>query len=724
MGSFISGILLGITLPAAAAFVAAAIIFFISLILFIKFKKVFFIFITVFAGAGVLRGEIFAGSIADTQNELCGKKVALYGKVSAMTKTEYGYSLILKRSKGSDIQVLCDTKIPNGTFVSALGEAEKFSNAENPGEFDAEKYYTSLGVACRIKKAEVTIVKDPGLMDRIINLVRDKLSNSIISISDEESAPVLTAVFTGDKENLTPKIKQLYSDCGIGHILAISGLHISLIGLAIFKMLRFLGASKKISSAVSIIIMLFYVCMTGMSPSAVRAFIMYALLLLAGIGKRSYDSVTAALTAAAVLVLINPMYLYNSGFQLSFLAILGTIFYAVIDKGFMLKKKAVKALTANLCINLTTMPVIMYNYYQLPLLSLPINLCVIPLMSLVLFLTSTGALTGLISVFAGKVIIMPADFLVKGFTYICNLYKELDFGFLVTGKPSIPQMFIYYLILIAIVYIYARCEKKTVLATAVLSGAALFIRPKSSEIIFLYAGQGNMAYIRTPQGENILIDCGSTRNDRLYEDTIKPFLHSKAVTKIDAAFVTHCDTDHMAGFSDILKNGEISIEKLFLPQKKAAEDNYKNLEGLAVANGVELYEEYAGVTYESRGFILQCIYPDTKEAVKEINDFSTVMVVELAGEKILFPGDISEKKEKQVADLAKQYAPFDIVLAPHHGSKNSNSEYFFKTLAPKETIISCGKNNSFGHPHSEALERIRKYSGIIKRTDEEGAIIK
>ena len=331
----------------------------------------------------------------------------------------------LDEERNTDEGLLQIEDLRPGNRLSAETSCEGFLSARNRGNYDEESYYHSLGVEEKFRLTGDLTLTDSRIrpLRSALLWMRKRLKESVISLTSktdnlseaENHAGIFLAILTGDKSSLDAETKELYRKSGIAHILAISGLHISFIGMSLFSFFR-----KRMRFAVAAVlsgmIMIFFCIMSGESASAVRATIMFLVRLLALKFGKTFDLLSSLGLSAILLLLSNPMYLYNSGFLLSFGAVLGIGISSAVYKqkssesrrknwmqGF--KEKTAAAFLSSFSITVFTLPVIVNSYYELPVFSILLNLLVVPLMGYVLGSGVFGTLLGLFSLFLGRMLI-------------------------------------------------------------------------------------------------------------------------------------------------------------------------------------------------------------------------------------------------------------------------------------------------------------------------------
>jgi len=333
----------------------------------------------------------------------------------------------------------------------------------NPGQFNAKSYYNTLRVDALMYDCELKLEQPAfAVYDEFLYNLKNQLSQSIYSIEDKEHAAILEAMVLGDKNEISSEIMKLYQESGISHILAISGLHITLIGMYLLKILRKSGGTFLITGVMVMGIIISYGIMTGMSVSTKRAVIMFILSVFAGIVGRTYDMLSA-LSLAGILILIeNPYAMYSAGFLLSFVSILGiAILSPCLHKIIVSNKKIVNTLITSGSIQLATIPLTLYFFYEIPLYGIFLNLFVIPLMAIVVFSGLSGAIIGLKTVILGEMAMGPAHYILIIYQILCTLIKQLPMSVLAVGQPALWKIVLYYVgIVLFVIGITKRYNRK------------------------------------------------------------------------------------------------------------------------------------------------------------------------------------------------------------------------------------------------------------------------
>lgn len=738
------------------------------------------IFFTLIMGFMLMSNEI------TTRNHIYDLKentVIVPGKIYKIENTAFGKNIYLKgvevengEKNVSVKRIFVNTeKIPNvkiGNIIKVRGKLRQFEEAANKGNFDSRKYYLSLGFYGKIEAGTIEVINSDysgirqelyelrlEIIERLEKLCSD--NNGIFSIINNKNG-IIGAIILGDKTDLDSDIKELYSVSGIAHILAISGLHISFIGMAIYRLLRrrfrFL-----FSAAVSIPVVLSFGIMSGFGISTIRAIIMFILKIIGEVLGRKYDAITAISIAGLVLLVQNPFVVCNSGFQMSFGAIIAIVLILpIVEEILNRDNKIIKVLSANFTISLVMNPILAWNYYELPTFSFLLNIVVVPLMSVVIVSSIVGIFCSCIMFGFGKAVIFPGCGILELYTFLCNIINKSSVASIVVGQPKVTIIIVYYAILLVVLFglknirtKYTRAEKErniikketglvlekkakkerrikgqnVKLRLACIAGFLLlnyliyYIPNPGFYITFINVGQGDGILIHGDNGTKVMVDGGSTSEKQVAKNCIVPYLKAEGIGTIDYSIITHTDKDHISGILEILENNNsnrIRIKNLVMPDINMKDDTYNELIEKAKLKKINVLYIKKGDTLSLGKTKIKCIYPETTTTASDKNDYCTVLSVKNKTSKILLTGDISKEIEEKIKDDIEEN--YTVLKVAHHGSNYSSSEKFLKKVNPKYSIISVGKNNSYGHPGNETMERLRKQGGVIYRTDEKGGI--
>lgn len=658
-----------------------------------------------------------------------------------------------------------------GNRAEIAGEAGLFDPARNPGNFDQRFYYRKQGIHVLIWADRADILS--GKTDRTAQFLSD-LRNSWDALLNRQLGSyyggTMSAILLGEKDGLDPQMKKLYQKNGIGHLLAISGLHMSFIGMGIYGLFRKAGLGFVPAGLAGGFLLALYTVMVGAGVSSLRAMIMFLMRVGADMTGRDYDLLTSLALAAAILCGVQPLCLLDAAFLLSFgsilgLAVLGPVFEAMLEPAGQeaeahtprrfrdrLRKGLASNLSASLSVNVLLLGPMLYFYFEVPPYSVFLNLLVIPLMSVVMGAGLAGSVLALLSEPAGGAVLRLCKGVLWLYDQACAGAGILPGSRFVTGKPGILWLLVYYAMIGILCLLFCRLrdrkrkdepegraggkrKEKTgavlripAAAMAVLAVAmAGFCRMgyesgEKIQITVLDVGQGDCIHIRGLSG-NYLIDGGSSSEDLPGTYRIEPCLLANGVDSLDYVFATHGDEDHINGLAELLEGQElgIRIHSLVLPPEEYHDEKLSALAGMAIENGTRVAVMKPGEKITEHGLELTCLGPAEDLQAEPGNAASLVLGLEYGEFGMLFTGDVEGEGEKALTKSGL-LGKYEVLKAAHHGSENSGTEEFLKAVSPAVTLISAGVDNRYGHPHEETLLRLSKAGSRVYSTQQNGAI--
>ena len=683
-------------------------------------------------------------------------------KNKKIKKENYGITGLLIYTEQAE-----NLKIKNQ--VKIKGDIQRFTKGTNPGQFNEYIYYKSLRIDYKVLAKNVSIVNNEyAYFANKLQEIRSILKQTYQKFLPEEDAGILCAMLLGDKSSLPQETKELYQKNGIAHILAISGLHISMIGLFLYKFLKKIYIPNEINIPCTILFLFSYAQMTGFSVSTNRATIMLTISLCAILLGRTYDFITAICLSGTIILLQNPYQLVNCGFLLSFGAVLGiSVVYPIIKKcifpseeknrkvnktvesirivlfhwtkkekelaehkkwrsGKKIIYKLVDAFLISLSVNLITLPILLYFYYDFPIYSIFLNLLILPFVSLLIALAVLLAFIGMFSEFFAMFFAGGIHAIFVFYEKVCNLTISLPNSIITIGKPQIEQLVIYYGLIFLAIFVYNVIPKLT-LPIMLICCLSIFVPTPSNNlsITVMDVGQGDGILLRNETGTTYFIDGGSTDIKNLGQYRITPCLKAKGISYIDYALVTHMDQDHISGLMELLEKqeepGVIQIGTLILPDTDLKDDAFLKMVKLAMKKNIN-------VTYLKKGdkiidgeLSLSCLHPYKGFNTTERNAYSIVLYMKYHSFSMLFTGDV-EKEGEEALIANKELPKCDIYKVAHHGSQYTNSDSLLDRLQPHYAIVSAGEGNRYRHPHKEVLQRLASRKCPCFSTIDHGAI--
>ncbi len=654
-----------------------------------------------------------------TKREQTGEKQVYYLKDCRCDQTDSNFSVLAYTQKG--------TSYPIGCELSLYGTIYRLSPDDNPGQFDGECYYQSQGILYTFQAEEVLGFSGIDQLRENITCIRETLAEKLDTIYEERDAGILKAVLLGDKSALRDEDRLLYQKNGISHLLSISGLHISMIGVSIYHLLRKLNLTFWEAGIPSGIFIIAYGIMSGFGISTLRAICMFLVMLLGDILGRAYDMASALSLAMLIVLIQNPLQAGQAGCLLSFGAVLGICcVYPILQSVWEPKGKIAKAAVFSLSMSLVTYPVTVHFFYEYPLYSILLNFIVVPCMSVAMGCAGAGMLTACILPKIGEIIGIPAHLVLSFYEMIGTWTAKLPFAVVRLGAEEPWQLIVYYLLLcISLAGLwYGRRRIYTFLLPLALVIVTLRFR-SPLEFTVLDVGQGDCLYLRMPSGTTCLIDGGSTGVKNVGKYRILPYLKHEGVSKLDYIILTHLDEDHISGVRELLEMYDtmdrVEIGQVLFPDIKNTDEQYEELWELTEEQGIKAGKIGAGDKIYEEDFMMECIYPVKGEYTEDKNGSSTVLHVTYQEFSMLLSGDLGFDGEEELL-RRNSLKDIDVWKVSHHGSKYSGGKEFLEVIRPQLGLISVGKN-FYGHPSGEILERIHDAGCLVETTIDSGALM-
>lgn len=678
-----------------------------------------------------------------------GESLKLQGEIYQKEFKNERYTIYLKDCVAlvSQQKVACNSVIfyqnadtySIGETLVLTGKLNRFEQAANEGQFDSRAYYESRGIDFWLDDANV-VVADGSCNWYADNLYRFRRNLCAVyeeALGENQGriyAGTLETMLLGEKGSLDSEVKNLYQSAGISHILAISGLHVSLVGMGIYRFLRRRRFSFGASFAAAFVMLYSYAVMSGNSVSTQRAVGMAFLCMLAGVVGRSYDLLNALGGMVMLLLLENPLILWYSGFQFSVMAILviGTAatwiqpeYENVFHPTFW--EKCIASVYSSVMVWLGTLPLVAFYYFEIPIYAPLLNMLVLPLMSLLFLCGLAGGFIGCISLPVGRLLLIPCRVILNIYDAAASALLHLPKANLIVGKPAPGRVLLFYVLLFFFTWLWRRKRKGhkiRICGLFLLFALLLFPGSRTQEIAVLDVGQGDGTFLRTQEGTCIFVDGGSSSVRNVGTYRILPFLKAKGVSEINYWLVSHGDLDHINGVQEILEAG-YPVDYLVVSKwawDEARQDGLALLLQTAKGTGTQVLTVDSGDAICLKRAKISFLWPAESETMfSDVNDNSLTFLYEDDTFRGMFAGDISAEAEKKIL-LKGGNLDVDYYKVNHHGSRYSGSDMWLEALSPEIATISCGKRNHYGHPHPEALQRLQDENVQIYRTDEAGQI--
>lgn len=586
-----------------------------------------------------------------------------------------------------------NTKYKLGDKVKVIGEFKQPKSQKTKNLFDYKKYLYRQNIFYIVTTEKITLIKKN-------NNIYYSIKQNIINHFNKNA--YLNTFIIGDKNYINSNIKKSYQENGISHLFAISGMHITLLVSIIEKILLKLKVKENNRFKIIMFILIFYLLLVGLSPSILRGVLFYFLFKLNNIYYFYIKPVNLFLLTVSFSLLVNPYYIYDVGFLYSYLISLSLI---CLSKSIQSNNYFISLLKVSFTSFIVSIPITLYNFYQLNIMSIFYNLIFVPLISVIIF-----PFTLIV------ILIKPLEPLYNLLIFFLEnlslLISKISLGKLVFYKLPIIIYIIYFFIVL--LYIFRNKKEYIFLLLIILffHYSYPFINNKSY-INFIDVGQGDSILIHY-KNKNIMIDTGGslTNQGDLSNNTTIPLLKSYGINKIHYLILTHGDADHIGEASNIINN--LKVEKVIF-NCGPYNDLEKELIKVLDKNKITYYSCIKELNIDNN----KLYFLQTKEYDNE-NDNSNVIYTQINGYKFMLMGDASTTTEKEILNKYN-LSDIDVLKVGHHGSRTSSSKEFINEINPKYSVISVGKNNRYGHPNKEVLGNLN--NSKIYRTDQDGSVM-
>lgn len=612
----------------------------------------------------------------------------------------------------------------------------------NPGAFNYRRYAVTRGFHLEgwgEDGGEVRILDREGgnRIVRGISDIRETMLKKMRVAFPGGEGGVLRAIILGDRSGLSSEIREVFLGSGTYHILVISGLHVGFLAGLIFFLSRCLRLPLSASSLLTVVGVLFYTLLTGGSPPIIRAALMTSLYLLAVIVGRERDLGNAVALAAFLLLLWNPLYLFDAGFQLTFTAT-GVILVALYRFDLSGLPRFARWIAASLIVStaatLGTSPLLALHFNRVSLMGIVANLLMVPLGGC---LTAVGMGYSLLLLplsDGGSLLGRGVSSLARGMVTTASVFSSLPLASIRLYTPTPLMMLTSYTLFGLMIFPGVRRRSLAVgLATALLLGQVgwkLFpLEERGIEATFLDVGQGDAILLRLPGRRTMLVDGGGSLDDQfdIGERVVAPYLWYRWVRGLDVVILSHPQPDHLGGLRAVIEN--FPVKEVWESGYPSASSMYERFRALVQEQGIPLRRITRGESIPLDGGVkVTVLHPPQPflalrggGASAKVNNNSLVFRIDHPQVRLLLGGDLEKEGETSLLEAGVNLAA-DLLKVPHHGSRGSSSMTFLERVRPRWAVIQAGDRNPFGHPHPETLARYAAQGVRIFRTDRDGAV--
>lgn len=663
-----------------------------------------------------------------------------------------GVQVLLGKSRYGESVVF--PALRTGDRVEVTGDLRPVPQKRNPADFDYGAYLQRSGIrgTMGIYDAEAVafLGSDAGLIDDLVTATREHVQGSIRRfVRGEENQAVLFALIVGDRRGIDSETQTTFVETGLMHLLAVSGLHVLLVGLLLYRLLKPVLGRLRLSwhqvefarAAITLSVLLLYLLVTGGTVSVQRAFIMTAVWIGATLLQRQSDALNTLGVAAVIILLIRPAALFDVGAQLSFAAVaalvtLTPLLSCRVPEAWQRRpaiRWAVNMTVVSMAATLGTAPVLAFHFGRVPLAGLLLNLTAIPATEVALF---GGLLTVIFAwfpfvadAFAAVAEMGSAVLLISSKSGAQHLGWSIVEGFVREGWLVVSMV----LALVAFALWKHPRTRWSLLAIALACLATSLwigvIRKDAAprlDVVFLDVGQGDATLISLPNGRHVLVDAGLRdpyTNQGLR--TVVPHLRRFGIHRLDAVVLTHADVDHYGGVFSVME--EIEVGQLIYNGHQKENEIWlaalRSADSLGVPQRIVQAGDMLNLDANVR---IRVLHPgNAPEPWEDGNDASLVLRLEYGATSFLLTGDVEAFGESEMVARYGSLLASTVVKVAHHGSRTSSTERFVEASSDSSTafaVVSVARRNRYGLPNEEPLARWRGTNADVLQTAHEGAI--
>ncbi len=655
-----------------------------------------------------------------------------------------------------------------GEKIRFPARLKTFRNFNNPGRFDFEEAMKLRGFTCgaSVSDGRSIVPMGPGelglvkaLMERVQRPVRAFFQNNLTP----EKAALFRALILGERQGITWDLREPFNRTGLGHVLAVSGLHIGLVAWVSFFLFKWILSRFytltlktdiiKWAALLTCVPVFCYAFMAGFQVSCQRAMIMVFAFLWSLILGREKEVWSTLALAGLIILAIDPRSLFTISFQFSFAAVIGILWLtppllkalsfspASADRGLRLLKAFSSYFVGLVVVSfgavIMLLPLIAYTFHRISCVTLLANITVVPVLGL--WVIPSGLMSALfLPLFpqGAAFFLHLASWGLQGVMEMVHFWSSPDWSSFWVIRPNLIEISMYYGLVFCLFFVRRWSWVKMALVMVVMAVAVDVAywswRNQFNgdlRVTFLDVGQGNAALVEFPGGKRMLIDGGGFGRDQfdVGRMVVAPYLWYSKIWKVHYLVMSHPQADHM--------NGLRFIARTFGPQEfwyngdRVDKVPFKELMAITASRGIsKRLPSYLKMGREMNGVEVKALHPlpggsgKGPYKVRGLNDNSLVLKITYRGRSFLFTGDLEAPGEGILVKNQRESLRSDVLLSPHHGSQSSSTKAFLKLVSPSICVISAGKGNRFGFPHAQTLERLESLNCRVIRTDQAGAI--
>ncbi|MAQ94766.1 MAG: DNA internalization-related competence protein ComEC/Rec2 [Rhodothermaceae bacterium] len=636
-----------------------------------------------------------------------------------------------------------------GDRVRLTGRLAPLPRRRNPAQFDYAAYLARQGVGAMLDVASEADVTFLGATDhpvpRITEAVRARVRRALArDIPTRDVQALLSALLLADRSAIDAPTLDAFRATGLMHLLAVSGLHVGLVGLVLYQLLKpLLGRLglrrqqvERTRTIITLALLAVYVLVAGASVSVVRAFVMVALVLVGRTLERPADALNTLGVAAVAILVHRPAALFDVGFQLSFGAVAALVTLTPLLTSAVPERIGQSApgmfvagsMATSVAATLGTAPALLAHFGRLPVGGLVLNVVAIPLTAATLGAGIACTLSAPVPVLAATFGAL-ADVAGRALLWTTETGAETLGWATYDGFLDAPSVLVASVLFLAALAFSRRPVARRRLTMAAVGCLALgswmgVVRGDAEptlDVVFLDVGQGDATLISTPRGAQVLVDAG-LRSPYVDEGerTLLPHLHRYGIRRLDALVLTHADADHIGGTRSLLT--AVEVGRLVTNGQDGESALWTDVLHVADSLGIPIQPVSGGDTLAVDPAVrIRVLGPSGP--MSSPNDASVVLRIEHGATRWLLTGDAEVAGEAALVGRFRAHLGADVVKVGHHGSRTSSTAALVAAVGqPEVAVVSVARRNRYGLPNAEPLARWAETGADLLHTSAEGAI--